>query len=158
MGRSPNIIEFTKEWINNYPKTINENGCWIPNKIPSSNGYVTMMSNGREYSIHRVALCIYYGINYDNPKIDTRHNNGCDHACFFYGHLQPGTASDNVKDQVRDGVHRNSKKENCPKCGSKYSIKMSKTGWTKGQISRYCNSCRIIKRRERIGEKKGNLQ
>lgn len=110
MARPINKIEFTKEWLDKFPKTINPNGCWIPILKPESTGYVRISSNHQRYELHRLSMCIIYNIDYNNKKIVTRHSKDCDNACFFYGHLQPGSDSDNIKDQVRDGTHRMLKK------------------------------------------------
>lgn len=135
----------TKEWIDSIPKTINENGCWIPlDNKPSTVGYVMIMIEGNVFSLSRLSMCIIYNVDYGNKKIVARHSKGCDRACFFYDHLKPGTDSDNAKDSVRDGTHRQAQKKVCPKCGGEYKTKIIQGGWSKGQIYRYCLTCRSI--------------
>lgn len=137
---------FTKEWINNVPKIINENGCWIPIKKSGSDGYVRISigKGGRDgtYSLHRIVMCLYYEIDYNNLKIDTRHSKDCDRACFFHEHLKPGSSSDNVKDSILHGTHANASKKYCSKCGNQFKIRIIKTGWNKGKIMRECIICK----------------
>lgn len=145
-----NKIEFTKEWLDSIPKIINGNGCWIPSDIaPNDKGYTRIWDGNRFLSLHRIVICVHYEIDYDDPKIDTRHNTGCDHRCFFIKHLQPGSHSDNIRDSVNDKTHRNSRKECCPKCGGPYTIKVNKTGQDRGRIYRRCLTCRDVKNKER---------
>lgn len=133
--------ELTKEWLDSIPKTINANGCWIPINKPTGAGYVPIQIEGVSYLIHRLVVSAYYNLEYDDHSWDTRHNNGCDTRCFFHDHLKPGTVSDNMKDRIRDGTNFNSNKEICPKCGGIYTIKVQKTGWDRGRISRRCKAC-----------------
>ncbi len=131
---------FTREWIDSVPKIINSNGCWIPTRWkPYSDGYIVIKNNNIRYHLHRIVICVFYNIDYDDLKIDTRHGKGCDKACFNPEHLQPGSKSDNTKDSVLHGTHRQTQKEICPKCGGSYKIKIIQTGWNRGQISRRCN-------------------
>ena len=140
-----NKIEFTTEWISNIPKTINDNGCWIPlNHRSDSAGYVSIMFEGVSYVISRLSMCIYNNISYNNKKIVARHDIGCDRACFNYNHLKPGTVSDNAKDSVKEGTHWQTKKKCCPKCGSEYRTKIIKSGWSKGNKYRYCLACKAL--------------
>lgn len=137
---------FSKEFIESLPKTINSNGCWIPINIkPYNDGYIHIRANNIRYLLHRVAMCIYNNINYYDIKIDTRHNKNCDKRCFFHAHLQPGSKSENIKDSVLHGTHRQAQKEVCPKCGGQYKNKIIKTGWNRGQISRRCLTCDRLK-------------
>ena len=149
MTRPYNKIEFTKEWLDNYPKTINENGCWIPSNKADSKGYVRIMAEKSVFVLSRLSMCIIYNIDYNNKKIVTKHSKGCDTRCFWYEHLKPGTDLDNAKDAVRDKTNLNAKKEFCPKCQGEYKIRTVKTGWNRGQVSRYCPVCVAIKNSNR---------
>lgn len=141
---------FTKEWINTIPKIINENGCWIPIKWQTySSGYIVVRIDNIRYSLHRIVMCVYNNINYDDPKINSRHSKNCDKACFNHEHLTPGTFSDNTKDSVEHGTHRQTQKKICPKCGNEYKIKITKSGWNRGRISRRCTVCDAVKNAKR---------
>jgi hypothetical protein len=135
---------FNKEHILSIPKIINEKGCWIPNKKTDQSGYVRIMIDRKHFMLHRVVMCLYHNIDYNNYKIETRHGKGCDRACFNYEHLKPGSISDNERDKIEHKTNHNTKKENCPKCGSKYRIQIYKYGWNKGRTRRYCAVCRAI--------------
>jgi hypothetical protein len=132
-------FEFTTNWINNIPKIIDNNGCWIPLEHKAgTQGYVTIKINYIEYKLHRLSMCIHLNLDYYDKKLDTRHSKNCDRACFNYEHLQPGTTSDNQKDSVLHGTHKETRKLVCPKCGSNYKTYTRKSGWSKGQTKRYC--------------------
>lgn len=145
------ISQVTKEWINSVPKTINDNGCWIPNQKCGSDGYVKVTR--LDLYLHRLALSLYYNIDYYDNKIATRHGPNCDRACFLYTHLTPGTNAQNEQDKVLHGRNYNSNKEVCPKCGGQYTIDIRKGGISKGQVKRYCRSCKRMRRLEREGKK-----
>ncbi len=139
------LDKFTIEYINNIEKTINNNGCWIPLNRPHKNGYV-LISLGKDrkvkqFWLHRVVMCRFNNISYDDSTIDTRHKAGCSHACFNPEHLKPGTRSDNIKDVVKDGNHNMASKINCPKCNGPYRTYVRKSGISKGRIYRICPSC-----------------
>jgi hypothetical protein len=131
------------DFINSIPKTVNANGCWIPlHNKPESNGYVRIMINDQRYGLHRLSMCIYYKLDYNNSKIESRHSTGCDTACFWYEHVKPGTHSDNVLDSVRDGTHHESSRTVCGSCGNPYTIEITQTGPNRGKARRVCNICR----------------
>lgn len=143
-------IIFSKEWIESLPKTINDNGCWIPvGRLESDAGYIRVESNGTSYSLHRVVLALYYNIDYFNYDIETRHGLGCDRRCFNYSHLLPGSPKDNMRDVVDHGHHVNSNKSCCPRCGGPYVSRILKSGINKGKIKRHCRACKTNLRRER---------
>jgi hypothetical protein len=137
--------EITKEWICSIPKTINENGCWIPLSAPAKDGYSLKMVDRVHYRLARLVVSVYHNLSYHHQigsKIwEARHNTGCDKRCFFHEHLRPGSASDNEYDKVRDGTHQQASKKVCPKCGGPYKVEVSRGWW--GRTRRYCPSCRI---------------
>lgn len=140
----------SKEFILSIPKIVNGNGCWIPiNLKPYNDGYCHITANNIRYVLHRLVMCLWYNISYNDENIDTRHGKGCNKACFFHEHLQPGSKSDNIKDSVLHGTHRQAQKAVCPKCGGQYKIKITQTGWNRGRISRRCSTCDAIKNAKR---------
>lgn len=145
MPKLPNIMQFTKEWIDSVPKTINNNGCWISFLKSDSKGYVRISTDKGYFVLSRLSMCIIYDINYYNKKVVARHNTNCDKGCFYYKHLQPGTDSDNQLDNVRDKKHWETAKLLCPKCGGNYRTVTYKTGWNKGKTKRYCPICKKVK-------------
>lgn len=132
------------EWINNFPKIIDSNGCWIPFNKSSTNGNVRIMIEGNNFVLSRLSMCINQNIDYNNSKIECRHSTNCSKICFNPIHLKPGTTSDNQKDAVKDGVNYNCNKKVCPTCGSEYSIRINKTGIHQGLISRRCKTCDFL--------------
>lgn len=148
-GKHRKMIDITKEWISSIPKTINKNGCWIPDRIASGSGYVDISIEGKLYKLHRLVMCLYHDIDYFDTKIVSRHGKNCDKACYFHEHIQQGTNSENVKDNVLRKIHKESQKEVCPKCRGPYKTTITKTGWTKGAIARHCPSCKEARRLER---------
>src|SRR5712664_129403 len=136
------MIIINEEWINSIPKIVNSNGCWIPLKRSGSDGYVQIMIDLIQYRLHRLVVSIYYNLNYHDQSWDARHNESCDKACFWIEHLKFGTSSDNSKDAVLHGTHRQTQKEICPKCLGKYKTIKIKTGWHRGEIHRHCPTCR----------------
>jgi len=138
----------TKEEIINYPKVINENGCWIPNKVPSSDGYVHIMKDYTSYVLSRVSLIVFNNLDYFDSNLSTRHSTKCSKACFNPEHLLPGTLKDNMQDVITDGKNANLNKEHCNKCGAPYTkTVVRKTGIRKGQVFRRCVICANRKRR-----------
>lgn len=127
--------EFTKEYILSIPKTINENGCWIPPHKPKRNGYVTIGIGGALLQLHRVVLALWYNIDYNDQSIDTRHNFTCDRRCFNPEHIKPGTHVENM----HDGIYVN---KLCPKCGGPYNIIRFRHGPQRGKTMRRCPACR----------------
>lgn len=139
------LSDVDREWINNFPKIINENKCWIPPHTPTNgrnSEYVSVKIEGNSYNLHRLSMCVFNNINYNNFNIECRHSTGCDKRCFNPEHLKPGTASENCMDAVRDKTHRNAAKERCPKCDGEYKTQTTKTGINRGYKSRYCPRCR----------------
>jgi hypothetical protein len=141
------LSQLNREWVNNFPKTINENNCWIPPNRPDDEGYVPIQVEKVYFRLHRLIVAIYHNLDYSDAKWDSRHNTGCSRACFNPDHLQPGTHTDNMRDRKRDGT--SNYKEVCPECGGPYTTRITKTGWSKGKIVRICNTCRIRKRQEK---------
>lgn len=141
------LSDLSKKWIESLPKTINDNGCWIPLSKPMKDGYGQIQIEGFNYTLHRLVIAIYHNINYHNQSWTSRHSKGCDRQCFYIEHLKLGTISDNVKDEVEHGTHRNSRKEVCPKCGGPYRGYVLKTGLEKGKMGRYCPACKRARRR-----------
>lgn len=134
-------VEFTKEWINSIPKTINSNGCWIPANIPTtSHGYVRVAIHRKEFKLHRIVMCVFNQIEYNNMKIVSRHSKDCIRACFNPKHITCGSDSDNIRDSVLYGTHKETRKLVCPKCGSEYR-KHKRRRFSKVTWERYCRVC-----------------
>lgn len=136
-------------WLESFPKTINDNGCWIPDRSTNDLGYVAIMIDGERYYLHRLAMCIKYGISYTNYKLETRHSKGCSRKCFNPEHLNYGSRRENALDAIEHGTNYNLAKKNCPKCGCPYRTIIRKSGDKAGTIERYCGYCSTIKQRER---------
>lgn len=142
-----NNFEFSKEYILSIPKTIDENGCWIPDKQPESHGYVYIKSNYVVYLLHRVSMCVFHGVDYTDSKIDTRHSEVCPRSCFNPDHLKPGSQRDNILDTIKHGRHNNASKTCCPRCGGGYKQYRIKSGPRRGDTLRECPVCRRARRK-----------
>lgn len=120
-NRTSKFGTFTKEYVLSITKIITDNNCWISDHKPKENGYINVTINKRKYYLHRVVLCLWNDIDYNDHKILALHkcNNN---ACFNPEHIKPGTKSDNAYDSIRTGTHANSNKERCPKCGREFKI------------------------------------
>jgi hypothetical protein len=145
---------YTKEYVLSIPKTINENGCWIPNLVPLKTGYVPIRIKQINYYLHRVALCLWHNIDYYDKKIETRHSIGCSKACFNPEHLKPGTAMQNIADAVLYKEHANAAKDCCPKCDGPYTKTTLRRGPQRGRVIRYCRTCQTLNQK-RLRRKKG---
>ncbi len=143
------LSELSIDFINNLPKVIDENGCWIPPNVPNSAGYVQIMIEYQKLFLHRISMCIHNNIDYYNYKYETRHNTGCDRKCFNPEHLKPGSCSDNIKDSVKDKTHKESRKTHCFRCGGPYKSVTNKHGAGKGKTQRYCPKCSLNRQRMR---------
>lgn len=124
---------FTREYILSIKKSINSIGCWIPKQKPKRNGYVQVSIDSRLVMLHRVVMSLWHNIDYNDISIETRHNTTCDRRCFNPEHVKPGTHKENMKEHV----HHNSKKDVCPKCGGHYTLVILANG-----LKRRCNNCR----------------
>lgn len=144
------MIPFTREWIESYPKIINDNECWIPQAGDDSFGYIRVSVGNLRFYLHRIVLCVYYDVEYGNLDIESCHNSGCAKSCFNHKHIRPGSRSDNMQDRLRDGNHHNAKKDKCPKCGGDFTLRIYKTGMAKGRKHRFCKHClRLSKRKSK---------
>jgi hypothetical protein len=146
------LSDVNKEWINNYPKIIDANGCWIPPNKPNggtNDEYVIIQVEKNKFYLHRLSMCLHRDLNYNDIKIETRHNTGCDKRCFNPEHLQPGTFMDNQHDRIRDREYNDARKSLCPKCQTPYKVKIVQSGWNRGLRQRYCPLCQDIRNRKR---------
>lgn len=135
------LSELSEEWVNNFPKTIDSNGCWIPPNNSDQEGYVPIQVEGNYFRLHRLVVAIYHNLNYSDSLWDARHNKDCDRACFNPEHLQSGTHTDNMRDKIRDGTNHNLNKDKCSKCGCVYTMIKRKSGPRKGMFFRRCTRC-----------------
>lgn len=96
-----------------------ENGCkiWIGAK---SNGYGMFKINNKMYQSHRVARHIYCGFDLDS-KLNVNHKNECSsRLCTNIDHTYEGNQSENMKDLVVFGNHKEARKTHCPQ-GHEYN-------------------------------------
>jgi len=98
---------------------IDNNGCWnFTGVILDGYGYLTFKN--KMYRVHRLSAYIYL----DNPMdSDLFVLHKCDNRrCFNPAHLFLGTHSDNMKDSVAKGTHKESRKTHC-KSGHEFNYK-----------------------------------
>lgn len=132
--------------VESLPKTIDINGCWIPDRVPDTNKYVRITIDGNRLLLSRLIIYLYNDVDYYDNNTLALHT--CNNpTCFNRDHIRPGTYSDNLLDTVKAGNHRNSSKENCPRCGgfySRYKVRLNK----KVSWSRRCRNCKNKRRNE----------
>ena len=134
-----------KGHIESYPKTIDNNGCWIPKHVQNTDGYVRITIDYTRYVLNRLVLSVYHNIDYFNNSILTRHK--CNNPpCFNPEHVIPGSHSDNMMDSVAVKTHIHARKDVCPKCGGPYTVNRNGNG--KQVWVRRCNKCKQTKRKE----------
>lgn len=98
---------------------IDENGCWIWTGPLHERKYGSIMLRPYEqHRINRVSLKLFKPDEFV-PGCDALHKCQSD-FCIHPDHLYWGTNSDNMKDAVRDGTHRQTRKTHCPQ-GHPYS-------------------------------------
>ena len=138
--------EILKRFEKKFTKT---QGCWNWEASGHPKGYGQFWVNGKYERANRAAYRLYKGEipeglivchSCDNPK------------CVNPRHLWVGTNSDNQRDRVRKGRHREANKTHCPS-GHEYTeknTKVAKNGW------RQCRECNRKRQREYIKKTKGN--
>lgn len=94
------LSELDEVWINHLDKTIDSNDCWIPKRLPNPSGYVYISIEGYSYRLHRLVLCILNKLRYDDDSFETRHDVGCDKACFNPNHIKAGSHAENMRDKA----------------------------------------------------------
>ena len=86
-------------------------GCWIWTAATRRHGYGVVKWQGRMVPVHRLAASLWLGIPLDDPRLICHK---CDNPpCWNPEHLFAGTLSDNAKDSVAKGRHRNTRKTEC---------------------------------------------
>jgi len=150
--------EFSKEWLLSIPKTIDQNECWIPlNRVSKPNGYIKVNIKDKIFLLHRMSMCLFHNVDYNDSSIDTRHSNICNKACFNPNHLQPGTRSQNMNDLVNNGTHYQTRKTHC-KCGNpfdRFSYKRRKVGIiVKISLIKRCSKCELLNSRGQKAKRK----
>lgn len=94
------------------------------------------------WRVHQLVALTFHGPC--PPGQEVRHDDG-NNQNNAAANLLYGTDSDNTRDQIRHGTHKESRKERCPRCDGPY--KVHSRGVTKGW--RYCPHCQNKNRRER---------
>jgi uncharacterized UBP type Zn finger protein len=91
-------------------QAVTESGCWIwMAALWSQDRYGCFGSRGKMESAHKVSLRLYKGIDAP-PNISVCHT--CDVSlCVNPEHLFVGTHTDNMRDMVKKGRHKNPKQK-----------------------------------------------
>jgi HNH endonuclease len=113
-----------------------------------SSGYlkVNLSKDGKTTTlrVHQVVLEAFVGPC--PPGMEGRHYPDPDKSNNALINLSWGTKSRNTLDQVEHGTHRESRKENCPRCSGPYKVHLR--GKTKGK--RYCPACQNANRQRSL--------
>ncbi len=79
---------------------VDDNGCWIPNRVQNPNGYVKVKRDGKQVSLHRYMYIKHHGPIPDDMVI----MHTCDNKpCSNPDHLICGTQKDNIQDSLKKG-------------------------------------------------------
>lgn len=133
--------QLNKYWLNSIPKTVNENGCWLPEiGTLTDKGYILLQVDKFRFTLSRMSMCITNDIDYFDDRVECRHKEGCKRACFNPEHLLYGSHADNIRDTIEHRTHHNSAKDVCPKCGGEYHF-VRATKFSSKRIIRRCRKC-----------------
>ena len=113
--------------------------CWLYGGTILSSGYGQFKVQYRVYMAHRYAYEVSVGPIPDGLTLDHVKDRGCAHLnCVNPAHLEPVTQVENLR---RSGAVSavNSRKTECPTCGSAYSVD--------GNDQRFCKPCRAAWKR-----------
>lgn len=132
------------ELINNLwsQTSLNNNKCWIwtGNRLlmrgKKSYGFITEKSVNK--LIHRLSLCIYLGLDYDDNSWQACHICDVQH-CWNPLHLYVGTPKSNAQDRYKDQTH----------CVNGHP-RTKENLYTNSQGSRGCRICRLEYNRKKV--------
>jgi len=120
-----------------------QTGCWNWVGAIDPNGYGAARYNGRKVQAHRLSAILWLGLRPSDTRLALHR---CDNRrCFNPKHIFLGTQSDNIRDAVEKGRHREARKTHCPS-GHPYSggnLVILKSG------NRRCKECHRKQEKER---------
>ena len=115
-------------------------GCWEWQPLPRRDGYGRFHYRGRDHQAHRFVYELVFGPI--APGMEVRHR--CrNKLCVRPSHLELGTHSENIRDQVAHGTHRNARKTHCPQ-GHEYSEENTRRD---SRGTRRCRACERTRKR-----------
>ena len=121
--------------------------CWPWLGLTDKQGYGRVYMDGRSRRAHRLALCLAASCAIDNMPASVLACHSCDWPpCQNPAHLWWGTGSDNIRDTVAKGRHRNARKTHCAR-GHEFTPENT---YTHGRGERECHAC--IRERQRAHE------
>src|SRR5437899_12916066 len=92
-------------------------GCWRWRACKSKSGYgkFSIRINGvaKSYRAHRFSMHIYKGFDLNSSELVLHKSICTTRLCVNPEHLYIGTQKDNVRDQVIEGIHHESRKTHC---------------------------------------------
>lgn len=138
------IIKYTVRFWKS--TSINDKGCWIWNLARhSKTGHGLVSVKNIQVYVHRYIFCLYHNLDYKSPILALHICNTP--ACWNPLHLYGGTHSDNMRDTVKAGTHKEAKKTHCSR-GHEYNSENT----MKNNRKRSCRACARLrdKNRKRI--------
>jgi len=85
---------------------ITEDNHWLWRGHLDNGGHGKVKVNRREFSIHRLALCITNNLDYDDKSFQVNHKRECKFPnCWNPEHLYKGTHKQNQEDRVSSMTH-----------------------------------------------------
>jgi HNH endonuclease len=144
-GRASGPRKTDLERFNHYD--VAPNGCWLWNSGFNKGGYGEARYKGKKVSAHRMAACLFFGLELDDPRWVLHR---CDTPkCVNPDHLFLGTNADNMRDCVNKKRHPKTCTTQCPK-GHPYSganVLIDKRGY------RRCRTCCRLKGKQQYRRK-----
>jgi HNH endonuclease/NUMOD4 motif len=123
----------------------------IMKQTPDDAGYLRVKFSRHNKAVtlrvHQIIALTFHGPC--PPGQQVRHWDG-NNQHNAVSNLLYGTKSDDIKDQIRIGTHKETRKTCCPRCQGPYKVHLK--GVTKGK--RYCPACGNANRRARLARQR----
>lgn len=129
--------------------------CWIWTGTVLPNGYGEVRLFGQTFLVHRLSCFVYHDLDLNDKTKLALHKNIChNRLCFNPDHLYIGSNSDNIKDSIKLGNHKEKRKTHCPQ-GHEYTKENTHKNW-KGH--RQCKLCQKLHNKKACDKRRKNTK